>query len=231
MFSTKPLSVWFLVHHQLQSCGRAPRLRTGSLSLHLILLKYYLSSPWTPWRRLFEKSSAAPPAMWLIAVFSQPARLKSPPAFHHPRVTHGEGKQSRLTRTHFFFLFRSEKEKKRKKKKTLHTASRIVVHGEWPLLWRFPVSSGNGFFFRCDLPRLGLGGAFVRGFVLASSKASQCSFLKGKPPNWDVNNFTRHIFIPSYFLQNNVDSVPIRVCLFYRLVKPGLGFPLLYGVA
>lgn len=147
MFSTKPLSVWFLVHHQLQSRGRAPRLRTGSLSLHLILLKYYLSSPWTPWRRLFEKSSAAPPALWLIAVFSQPARLKSPPAFHHPPVTHGEGKQSRLTRNHFFFLFPSEKEKREEEKKTLHTASRIVVHGEWPLLWRFPVSSGNGFFF------------------------------------------------------------------------------------
>lgn len=118
MFSTKPLSVWFLVHHQLQSRGRAPRLRTGSLSLHLILLKYYLSSPWTPWRRLFEKSSAAPPAWWLIAVFSQPARLKSPPAFHHPPVTHGEGKQSRLTRNHFFFfLFPSEKEKREEEKK------------------------------------------------------------------------------------------------------------------
>lgn len=131
MFSTKALSVWFLVHHQLQSRGRAPRLRTGSLSLHLILLKYYLSSPWTPWRRLFEKSSAAPPALWLIAVFSQPARLKSPPAFHHPPVTHGEGKQSRLTRNHFFFLFPSEKEKEKEKKKlcTLHHALLCMVSG------------------------------------------------------------------------------------------------------
>lgn len=231
MFSTKPLSVWFLVHHQLQSRGRAPRLRTGSLSLHLILLKYYLSSPWTPWRRLFEKSSAAPPAMWLIAVFSQPARLKSPPAFHHPPVTHGEGKQSRLTRNHFFFPFSIWEGKKEEQKKTLHPASRIVVHGEWPLLWRFPVSSGNGFFFPLRSSQLGLGGAFVRGFVLASSKAPQRSFLKWKPPNWDVNNFTRHIFIPSYVLQHNVDSVPIFVCLFYRLLKPGLGFALFYDVA
>lgn len=75
------------------------------------------------------------------------------------------------------------------------------------------------------------GGPLFGGFVLASSKASQCSFLKGKPPNWGVNNFTRHIFIPSYVLQHNVDSVPIRVCLFYRLVKPGLAFALFYDVA
>lgn len=94
------------------------------------------------------------------------------------------------------------------------------------------MSSGNGFFFPAAIClSWDSGGAFVRGFVLASSKASQCSFLKGKPPNWDVNNFTRHIFISPYVLQCNVDSVPIRVCLFHRLVKPGLGFALFYDVA
>lgn len=64
---------------------------------------------------------------------------------------------------------------------------------------------GEGFqrvqeiaFFLCDPSRLWLGGAFVQGFALASSKPWRCSILKREPPHWDVDNFSRHFFPPKF---------------------------------
>lgn len=141
------------------------------LLLQLILVKYYLSSRWTPRRHLFEKSSTVSHTIWVIAVSSKPPHSNPRCILSFP-VTYEEGKQLCLTYNHFF----PPPMKKNFAHRIMLCASRMAS------AVKVPLSGGNSFF-----PVISLGCGvepLFRGFALPHLcgviKPPQRTFVKEK---------------------------------------------------
>lgn len=122
------------------------------LLLQLILVKYYLSSRWTPRRHLFEKSSSVPHAIWVITVSSEPPHSNPRCILSFP-VTYEEGKQLCPT-------YNPPPPTKNFAHRIMLCASQMASAVEVPL-------SGENSFF--PVISLGCGVVFVQGVCFAAS--------------------------------------------------------------